>query len=499
MENSLRLEKQRLREEKELNRLLKQKQRPKHKMYLWYLLLVLTLIYIIDEIISNLQSNLISEMSHSIFPDLFTQPNGAVLAAKPFNVVAAIAIAILAFSMFYKPLADKFGRKPFLVINTFGMGAAIAICSLARNAGTFWLYIIGFFLMRFFVTPDEQVVYIFESVDQNKRATTYSIIKGIAEFGLIFISLMRMGFLGSDIFGNNTAGDYNNWRWIFLICAGVASIVSLLALLFARETDPYLDSRIEYLSKTPEQRRQEAEEQRLLRKNTQSGFFNGLAMVFKTKQLLFLCVATVLYASASSLLTYYSTLVTHTYIDIFGQTSEAATAALNQALFIFPITCGIITISYGFFSDKFGRKPILIALLSIVTVSFLLFIIGLLNGWNIFLLGALIGLFLGGFWGAGDTLIMIASESAPTRIRVSSMTAHSLFFGMGQGISALLVIFVPAVRPELFCLIACLPLFVGSLVLVMLFVKETKDVNMEQIEMEFFIKKDKDNKENEAE
>ena len=500
MENELKLEKQRLREEKELNRLLKQKQRPKHKMYLWYLLLVLTLIYVIDEIISNLQGNLISEMSHSIFPDLFAQEGGAVLAAKPFNIVAAIAIAILAFSMFYKPLADKFGRKPFLVINTFGMGAAVAICSLARNAQTFWLYVVGFFMMRFFVTPDEQVVYIFETVDQNKRATTYSIIKGIAEFGLIFISLMRMGFLGSDIFGNNVAVEgYKNWRWIFLICAGTAALISLLALLLSRETDPYLDSRIEYLQKTPEQRRQEAEEQKLLRKNTQSGFFNGLAMVFKTKQLLFLCIATVLYASASSLITYYSTLVTHTYVDIFNRTDVAATGALNQALFVFPLTCGVITILYGFFSDKFGRKPILIALLSIVAVSFLLFIVGLLNDWNIFLLGAFIGLFLGGFWGAGDTLIMIASESAPTRIRVSAMTAHSLFFGMGQGISALLVIFVPTVRPELYCLIACLPLFVSSLVLVMLFVKETKDVNMEQVEMEFFKKKDEKEKENEVE
>ena len=311
---------------------------------------------------------------------------------------------------------------------------------------------------------------------------------------------MRMGFLGSDIFGNNVAVEgYKNWRWIFLICAGTAALISLLALLLSRETDPYLDSRIEYLQKTPEQRRQEAEEQKLLRKNTQSGFFNGLAMVFKTKQLLFLCIATVLYASASSLITYYSTLVTHTYVDIFNRTDVAATGALNQALFVFPLTCGVITILYGFFSDKFGRKPILIALLSIVAVSFLLFIVGLLNDWNIFLLGAFIGLFLGGFWGAGDTLIMIASESAPTRIRVSAMTAHSLFFGMGQGISALLVIFVPTVRPELYCLIACLPLFVSSLVLVMLFVKETKDVNMEQVEMEFFKKKDEKEKENEVE
>ena len=131
MDNALKMEKQRLREEKQLNRLLKEKHRPKHKMYIWYLLLVLTLIYIIDEIISNLQSNLISEMSQSIFPDIFSS-QGPVEARRPFDLVALIAIAILAFSMFYKPLADKFGRKPFLVINTFGMGAAVAICSLGE-------------------------------------------------------------------------------------------------------------------------------------------------------------------------------------------------------------------------------------------------------------------------------------------------------------------------------------------------------------------------------
>ena len=49
MDNQLKLERQRAREQKQLARLQKEKARPKHKMYVWYLLLILTLIYIIDE------------------------------------------------------------------------------------------------------------------------------------------------------------------------------------------------------------------------------------------------------------------------------------------------------------------------------------------------------------------------------------------------------------------------------------------------------------------
>ena len=51
-------ERRKAREGKELARLKKEKARPKNKVYFWYLLLILTLIYIIDECITNSPSSL---------------------------------------------------------------------------------------------------------------------------------------------------------------------------------------------------------------------------------------------------------------------------------------------------------------------------------------------------------------------------------------------------------------------------------------------------------
>ena len=486
-------------EQKQLDRLLREKARPKGKYYIWYLLLILGLIYIIDEIISNLQSNLLNEISHSIFPDVFSGPKGIVEAAAPFVTIGGIATAIMAISMFYKPLADRFGRKPFLFINTLGMGLAIALCALARNSNTFVFYVLGFFLMRFFVTPDEQVVYIFETVPENKRATVYSIIKGIAELGLVLISVMRFTILKTDIFGNSGEFvEYQNWRYIFLICAGIAVVISFIALLFARETDPFLDTKIAYLQKTPEEREEENRKLRMHKGFKEIGFFRGLKLVLCSKQLLFLSIATLLYTAASSSISYYQTLITDAVVEAqtpwVGATAaaSAATSSLNEALFIYPFTCAFITLTYGFISDRIGRKKISIVLLAITAISFSLFIVGLRLGWNFFVLGALIGLFLGSFWSAGDTYIMMASESAPTSLRVSAMTVHSLFFGLGQLISSLVVMsFIRPFQPDLYCLIATIPCFVGSLVVLILFVKETKGRKIDEIELDTSLLKDK--------
>ena len=466
----------------ELQRRLAQrdKNQKRSHAYIYYLIVILTLVYIIDEIISNLQTNLMPEMVASIFPDL-----GLVAGSKKFGLVSGIAIAMMAFSMFYKPLADRFGRKPFLVLNTLGMGAAVALCTLARNSGSFFVYWIGFFMLRFFVTPDEQVVYIFETVNEKHRATVYSLIKGVAEIGLVVIPLLRSLLFKVNLDGSGTESNPDNWRIIFLICAGIAFVVALFCLLFTKETDAFLDSRIAYLKKSDEEL--QAEKGFKNASKAQGGFFKSLAMVFQSKQLLFICIATAIYCAATSLVSYYSNLIENPILEGFktgiyateDAAQAAATAQLNKALFIFPFTCGALTLVYGFLSDKFGRKKVAVALLSLVTVAFVLFIVGNRYGWSIYLLGALIGIFLAGYWGTGDTYIMMIGESSPTNMRASAITANSLFFGIGQGLSTVLIMLVPEKNPDLFCLFISVPCFIISLALIMIFVKETKGIKIE--------------------
>ena len=71
----------------------------------------------------------------------------------------------------------------------------------------------------------------------------------------------------------------SEWRKVY-IPAVVGLIVSFLALLFARETDAFLDSRIKYLSMTDEEREIEA---RKAAENAQGGLIPALKFAFKHK------------------------------------------------------------------------------------------------------------------------------------------------------------------------------------------------------------------------
>ena len=51
----------------------------------------------------------------------------------------------MALVPFYKALADKFGRKPFLVLNTLGMGVGMALAWWSPNMV---LYFIGHFTAK---------------------------------------------------------------------------------------------------------------------------------------------------------------------------------------------------------------------------------------------------------------------------------------------------------------------------------------------------------------
>ena len=456
------------REQRQLAYLLKQKERPKRKYYLWYLFFMLLLVYIIDEIVTNLPTNLL--------PEIATSLNGGDTSV--FYTMSAVAIAMMVISVFYKPLADKWGRKPFLVINTLGMALALFVCLSARS-NSVWLYFIGFFLLRFFVTPDEQVVYIFECSPQDKRATVYSIIKGISEFGLVLIPLLRHWIMGGEIFGTGAIAESNieNWRYVFLIPAIIAAVIAFIALLLARETDTFLDERIAYLQKSDEERAEEKKE----KSKAQGGLINALKVIFTNKQLFFIVLVTFIYILGRFLTESYADIITQ-YLQGTGLTEGQASTKLTEILFYFPLSCAVLTLAYGFLSDKIGRKITTVILLAITAAAYGGFACGLINGWPAWSLGLFIGLFLGAFWSTGDTVIMMAGESSPTNLRASIMSAQSAFYGIGMGLSLVIGGVLTKIVPDAgrivwILMIFAIPVYVIASIIMMIFVKETKGVD----------------------
>ena len=274
-------------ERKQLAYFKRQKAKPKPKLYLIYMLFILALIYIVDEVATNLPNSLETEINvfYTGWPLVqsgafsltellgvgyhgLNEPAGLYTSlSKGLSTIGTIKLVAnltLLLGMIYRPLSDKYGRKLFLFVNTLGMAAALLIVFTATNI---WIYAIGFFCLRFFVTPDQQVVYLYEIAPDKWRNTALSLTKGFAELGLVFIWLLRKLLLKED--------QTNTFRWIFLSVAIAAAVVAFVALLFSRESDVFLDSRISYLEKTPEEREREKKEVKDASKE-QGGFFAAL-------------------------------------------------------------------------------------------------------------------------------------------------------------------------------------------------------------------------------
>ena len=108
-EQLLKMQKKR---DKEILKWEKEKARPKKSYYFAYLVFIITLIYATDEIASQIGTLMQTEIAN----DFFVSDSAVTL----LNLLQVIAIPFQIIGIFYRPLADRFGRKTFLIINTFG-------------------------------------------------------------------------------------------------------------------------------------------------------------------------------------------------------------------------------------------------------------------------------------------------------------------------------------------------------------------------------------------
>lgn len=412
------IKKRELRKAKELTYWERQKARPKGNTYFWYLVLIIALIYAVDEIASQINALMQTEIANTFF-----QSESSVTLLNLLNVVA-IPFQIL--GILYRPLADRFGRKTFLIINTFGMALALFVIFLSGNA---IMYFIGACMILFFVPHDMHVVYIMETAPAKSRAITYSVIKFFANMAVMLVPLLRRWLMSSA----------SEWRNVYLIPAVVGIVVSLVALLCARETDAFIDSRIRYLSMTEEELK--AEEAKKKAQDSQGGLIDALKFGFKHKQLrwVFICFALAGVGVVGSM--NYQAILSHGYaMSVYGSNTKefldlVSVNEVSQALVLYPIGMALAQVIMGFISDKKGRKAAAITVATNCVISFVVFALGAKMNLNPSLVGFFCGTFVGSYYSTNDVLIMMASESAPTNLRSSATSAQTVvgFAGYAVG------------------------------------------------------------------
>ncbi len=412
------LRKRALKREKEIAKWEKEKARPKRSYYFAYLVFIITLIYATDEIASQIGTLMKTEIAN----DLFTSDSSVTL----LNILGVLGVPFQALGLLYRPFADRWGRKTFLIINTFGMSIALLVIFLSNNV---LLYFIGAVLIQFFIPHDMHVVYIMESSPSKHRARIYSTIKFFANMSVMLVPVLRRYLM-------NTASE---WRNVYLIPAIVGLIVSFIALLLARETDAFIESRLKHLRKSDEELEKEAIEKKT--SEAQGGLIPAFKFAMKHKQLRWLFITATLANFGFIASIDYQVIMSYGYAEsIYNSVEKFAVDAVGvgvvtSALFLFPVGCSLAQVIMGFISDAKGRKVAALVTAFDCLVCFVGFWLGAKYNWSPAIVGLLCGGFVGSFYSTNDVLIMMIGESAPTNLRSSVMAAEFLPVGAGVALS----------------------------------------------------------------
>lgn len=458
--------------QKEIARLEKEKAKPKFPGYLAYFILIITIVYIADEITTQIGTQMQSILASQIFAPIV----GEEFAVARMSALGAISGIFGGLAFLYKPLSDKYGRKKFLVINTLGMGIGMVLVGLATNIP---VYIIGASVIAFFVPHDMQATYIYESTPAKHRGKIYSVIKAFATFGMLLIPVLR------DIFIPST--DLSQWRYVYLIPAAVAIVIAIFAMFFVRESDAFVESKLRLLKMTEEEK--EAAKAANQDVESQGGLIKAIKYIAKHKQLRWLSICWGFFFAGMLITMYYESILNTGYAQQFiaaGTDVESsklmATSYVTQALLLFPVGSGFFQLIQGFFADKFGRKAATIIMSVASVLSFLVTIFGSQYAWNPYVVGFFTGAAIGSFWAAGDIVGMMGVESSPTNLRVSIGTVMPIFGApimmifMGGGMVAMNIVgdaFIPVI-----CLATAVPSLLLGAIFMLAKVKETKGADL---------------------
>lgn len=450
-------------EQKELEKWRKELAKPKRKCYLLYLLVVLSMVFIMDSVATDICTKMKAEICGALFGG----------STATMDLLGMLASAVMIAGAIYKSMSDRFGRKIFLVLNTIAMGLGMFVVYLAGAMGSAAVYIMGSLLITFFIAHDMQAVYVLETMPAERRFTMLSIVSAIASLGGILIPILRRA-----VMGNNTAV----WNRVFLVPAVLAVIVGLIAMLTARETDVFINNRIRTLEMTDEER--EAEKaQRRAEAQAQGGLLPAFKFAFRHKQLRWLFICTMLVSVAMIGTMYYQQIMTYGYEKVYG---AATPEVVTDALMIMPVIGAIFTLAKGFISDKFGRKPVALLYAALAAAGMIGFFLGVTFAWSPVLVGLFTGIYAGGYWCASDAMGgNMCAESAPTNLRASILGAQSLCNMVGMGVSypAMIVMSIVAGNDALgITCLACVALpLVIAIVVFMTKVAETKGIDLNTV------------------
>ena len=452
-------------EKKELEKWKKVKNKKPLKNYFFILLIVITITYVVDELTSNINGTIKTDVVRFFYNIIGADVNSDEFneASGNFFILSLFLYSGVLLAPFYKSLADKYGRRIFLAINTLGMALGMVICMIAPNLVT---YLLGSMIMLFVTPNDFHVMYIMEVSPAKHRNKVASITKSL---GLLSVSLLGVLRL---IFVPDGAGP-EAWRLVYLVPVILTVIVGVLSFFLVQETPVFVNQRIEYLELSEEERKQKEEEMKNDASKAQGGVKNAVKFIFQSKQLKWIFIAGLLYAFGSGATNYYESV-----FQLMGSQE-----AIGIAIVCFPIANALLTSVTGFISDKIGRKKAVLFLGGAACVTLAAFVFGAKLNLGGVVVGILYGIFIGCLYSASDILYLVMpAESTPTNLRASVVGTMSLMLFFGTALSwGVSIACQMVVKDWGIAILSAIPFLIAALVITMLKTKETNGIDLDTL------------------
>ena len=470
-------EKRRLKEQKELERLRIAQAKPDYKGYFVMMIALVLLFQFLDMMATTIWNNL-QEVIVRDFAGLSHDADISMGAAgfQPYQdtlskitVIQIASYVFLAIVPWYKSLADRIGRRFLFVFNAAFLGFAMFVGGLTDSL---IIFLVASTVITFFTIHDMQILYVAECVPENKRGTWTGIVTAVGNAAAFVVILLRLTAMNPD----GTSGPIE-WRGIYILVGVIGIITFVLSAIFLRESRPFINSRIKYLEKTPEQR--EAEKKNAAK--SQGGVIAGFKLLLKDKQLLWLSIAVFLINAANNTVSAYNT-------SILSQ-NNFTTFEITIALAASCATGIVVGYVMGPIADKVSRKTAAIIFGVLSAASFVGFAFGapyIGNGVvGAIVSGILFGISMNSYTNILTITMLMMTESSPASMR-SSMIGVSAFFRVSAVISMALGSALFKVLPTgTVCTILSAPFLIGACVVIALKTKETKGRSFDEIEADF--------------
>ena len=287
--------------------------------------------------------------------------------------------------------------------------------------------------------------------------------------------------------------DSSQWRNVYLIPSIVGIVTSLIALLFAREPDTFIDSRLRYLRMTDEERAAQKAQKKA--EDAQGGLIPALKFAMKHRQLKWLYITSAIANLGFIGTINYQVIMSYGYAEsFFGKglfdSLDAALEAVSigdvtTALFMFPVGCAVSQVIMGFICDSKGRKAAAVTTAFNGLVFFVLFSVGSSIAFNPYVVGFCCGAFIGSYYSTNDVIIMMIGESSPTNLRSSTMSAQFIVTAVGVAVSYIISLPLITVLGNsvtgIVSFALLVPGFIAALICLIRKTNETKGIDMDKV------------------